>query len=136
MDSALLDTDMLNEVLKRKNINVVRHSADYLVQHGQFAISSITWYEVLRGLLEKNATTQLAQFRTFCGNSLLLPVADDVLERAAQLWVAGRRQGLAPKDADLVIGATALVHGRMLVTGNTQHFAWIQQLNLANWRDP
>jgi len=62
MDAALLDTDTLNEVLKGRNPTVVRHAADYLQQHGQFAISSITWYEVLRGLLEKNAAVQLAQF--------------------------------------------------------------------------
>ena len=136
MDAALLDTDTLNEVLKRKNANVVRHAADYLAQHGQLAFSSITWYEVLRGLLEKNATTQLSQFHAFCSNSLLLPVANDVLARSAQLWANGRKQGLAPKDADLIIGATAIADGRTLVTGNTSHFAWIPGLTLANWRDP
>lgn len=50
MDAALLDTDILNEVLKQKNANAIRHAADYLVQYGQFAISSISRYEVLRGL--------------------------------------------------------------------------------------
>ena len=57
MDAALLDTDTLNEVLKQKNANAIRHAAEYLAQHGQFAISSITRYELLRGLKEKNATT-------------------------------------------------------------------------------
>ncbi len=38
MDAALLDTDILNEVLKQKNANAIRHAADYLAQHGQFAI--------------------------------------------------------------------------------------------------
>jgi tRNA(fMet)-specific endonuclease VapC len=133
---AFLDTDMLNEVLKRKDRNVVRHAANYLAQYGQFAFSSLTWYEVLRGLLEKRATTQLSQFQTFCSGSLVLPVADDVLELTAQLWAEGRKRGLAPKDADLIIGATALVEGRTLATGNTSHFAWIPGLVLANWRDP
>jgi hypothetical protein len=34
MDAALLDTDTLNEILKQKNANVVRHAAAYLAQHG------------------------------------------------------------------------------------------------------
>lgn len=136
MDESLLDTDILNEVLKRKNANVVRHAADYLAQHGQFAISSISRYEVLRGLREKKAATQLARLHTFCQNSLILPVADNILDRAADLWVQGRASGFAPKDADLVIAATALQHGRTLVTGNTTHFQWITGLTLANWRDP
>lgn len=136
MASTLLDTDILNEVLKQKNSNVVGHAATYLAQHGQFVISSITWYEVLRGLKEKNATTQLARFQVFCQHALLLPVTDDVLEQASDLWVLGRQQGLTPKDADLFIAATALTYGRELVTGNTAHFAWIPGLTLADWRQP
>ena len=136
MDEALLDTDILNEVLKQKNAQVVRRAADYLAQHQQLAVSSITWYEVLRGLVEKNASMQLAQFTAFSRNTLLLPVTDDILERAAHLWVDGRKQGLAPKDADLIIAATALTYGRTLVTGNTAHFSWIKGLTLSNWRNP
>jgi tRNA(fMet)-specific endonuclease VapC len=136
MDAALLDTDILNEVLKQKNATVVRHAAKDLSEHGQFAISSIGRYEVLRGLKEKNAAVQLARFHTFCANTLVLPVTDDVLEAAADLWVTGRRKGLAPKDADLVIAATALTAGHTLVTGNTPHFAWVPGLAVVNWRDP
>lgn len=136
MDAALLDTDTLNEVLKRKNANVLRHAADYLAQYGQFAISSITRYELLRGLKEKNAASQLARFQAFCQNTMIFPVVDDILEKAVDLWVAGRKQGLAPKDADVIIAATALHHSRTLVTGNTAHFAWVPGLTLHNWRDP
>src|SRR4051794_14911330 len=118
MDAALLDTDTLNEVLKRKNSSVVRHAAEYLGQYGQFAISSITRYELLRGLKEKSAESQLGRFQAFCRNTVILPVIDDMLEKAADLWVTGRKQGLAPKDADVIIAATALHHGRTLVTGN------------------
>ncbi len=52
MDEALLDTDMVNEVLKRKNAEVVRRAAAYLAQHSRFAVSAMTRYEVLRGLKE------------------------------------------------------------------------------------
>ena len=131
MDAALLDTDTLNEVLKRKTVNVVQRAADYLAQHGQFAISSITRYELLRGLKEKNAASQLARFQAFCQNTTILPVIDDILEEAVDLWVAGRKLGLAPKDADVIIAATALHHGRTLVTGNTAHFAWVPGLTLS-----
>jgi tRNA(fMet)-specific endonuclease VapC len=134
MPPSLLDTDILNEVLKQKNANVVGLAAVYLSQHGQFAVSSISWYEVLRGLKEKKATAQLAKFHTFCQNTLLLPVTDDVLERASDLWVIGRQKGHTPKDADLVIAATSLAHGRELVTGNTPHFSWIPGITLADWR--
>lgn len=97
MDETLLDTDILNEVLKQKNAHVVRHAAAYLAQHGQFAISSITRYEVLRGLKEKQAVAQLANFQVFCQHTLILPVTDSILDQAADLWANGRARGLAPK---------------------------------------
>jgi predicted nucleic acid-binding protein len=42
---------------------------------------------------------------------------------------------LVVDDGDLVIAATALLHGLPLVTANTPHFHWITDLNLVNWRD-
>lgn len=136
MDSALLDTDILNEVLKQKNVQVVQHASVYFQQHSQFAISSFSRYEVLRGLREKNATTQLARFATFCQHSLILPITDAILDRTADLWVTARKSGQPGRDADLIIAATALEHARVLVTGNTFHFAWITGLNRADWRKP
>jgi predicted nucleic acid-binding protein len=56
--------------------------------------------------------------------------------RAADLWADGRNSGHPRDDADLIIAATALEAGRVLVTGNTQHFAWIPGLRLADWRCP
>jgi len=47
-----------------------------------------------------------------------------------------RRGGHPGRDADLIIAATALEHGRVLVTGNTLHFSWVRGLKLSNWRLP
>ena len=134
MDAALLDTDTLNEVLKQRNPLVVQKSADYLQQHSQFAISAITRYELLRGLKEKQAAKQLAQFDVFCRQSLIFPITDAILDQTADLWVAARRGGFPGNDADLLIAATALELQRVLVTGNQRHFAWIPGLQLENWR--
>jgi tRNA(fMet)-specific endonuclease VapC len=136
MDSAILDTDMLNEVLKQKNAQVVLRASAYLQEHGQFALSSMSRYELVRGLKEKNATRQLAFFATFCQQSRILPVTDAILDRTADLWVTARRGGHPGRDADLIIAATALEHGRVLVTGNTVHFVWVPGLRLADWRKP
>lgn len=136
MDAALLDTDTLNEVIKQRNPLVVQKSSDYLQQHSQFAISAITRYELLRGLKEKQATKQLVQFEVFCQQSLIVPITEAILDRTAELWVAARRGGFPGKDADLLIAATALETQRVLVTGNTAHFAWVPSLKIENWRTP
>jgi tRNA(fMet)-specific endonuclease VapC len=123
-------------VHKQKNSNVVHHATAYLSQFGTFSISAISWYEVVRGLRERNATAQLFRFATFCQHVVVLQVDDMVLDRAANLWVESRRLGRIANDADLIIAATAMHHGCILVTGNTAHFQWISGLTLANWRDP
>ena len=44
-----------------------------------------------------------------------------------------RKQGTLIEDFDLVIGATALVHGLTLVTSNERHFSRIPTLPLDDW---
>jgi tRNA(fMet)-specific endonuclease VapC len=134
MKPSLLDTDILSEVLKKKNPHVLQSAANYLAQHQRFAISAITRYEVLRGLKDKKATRRVQNFENFCLNSLVLPITDEILQRSAELWVEARRGGHPRYDADLIIAATALEHGRCLVTGNTAHFSWIYGLDIEDWR--
>jgi predicted nucleic acid-binding protein len=134
MDEALFDTDILSEVLKQRHPLVRKKAAQYLKEHGRFAFSVFTRFEIVRGYKEKNAVRQLQRFEHFCQRSIILPADDRVFEQAGELWVAARHAGHAHGDADLIIAATALQSGRVLVTGNTPHFAWIPQLRLDNWR--
>lgn len=136
MSPSLLDTDILSEVQKQKNPQVVLKAAAYLQANQQFSFSAFTRYEVIRGLKWKGATRQLQQFATFCQNSAILPVTEAIFDRAADLWAVTHQAGRPQKDADLIIAATALEHGLVLVTGNTPHFSWSQGLTIEDWRQP
>lgn len=136
MDESLLDTDILSEILKQRHRPVVQRAAEYLRQHGAFAFSALTRFEITRGHLESGATRKSARFASFCQHSLVLPVTDVILDRAARQWVIARRQGHAHSDADLNIAATALEHERVLVTANSAHFDWMPGLTIDNWREP
>ena len=136
MDPALLDTDILSEVIKLRNVTVQQKALAYSRIHGPLAFSSITRYEVIRGFRDQGATVQLSRFGIFCQHALVFAVTDAVFDRAADLWVVGKRGGHPHDDADLIIAATALEQGRVLVTGNTPHFAWIPGLRLDDWRQP
>jgi predicted nucleic acid-binding protein len=136
MDEALLDTDILSEVLKAKDARVLANAQQYLAQHARLSFSAITLYEVLRGLVATGATKQLASFLQTAGNSEVMPISVPILRRAADLWAAANAGGHPRDDADLIIGATALEVGRVLVTGNTSHFDWIQDLRVDDWRLP
>jgi tRNA(fMet)-specific endonuclease VapC len=136
MDASLLVTDILTEIFKGRNQHVATNAPNYLQAHGQFAISAMTQLEVVRGLRHKQANKMLASFSSMCARMEIFPISDDVLERAADLWATARNAGHPQRDADLIIAATALVHGRTLVTGNTAHFQWINGLPIADWRIP
>lgn len=128
MDEVILDTDILSEILKSRNAQVNYHAAQYIARHGRFAFSSVTYYEVVRGLLASGAVRQLENFRQLAGSCEIVPISTSILERAARLWADAQVGGLPRDDADLIIAATALENQRVLVTGNTDHFSWIAPL--------
>jgi tRNA(fMet)-specific endonuclease VapC len=135
MQLSLIDTDILSEVLKQKDATVLRHATEYLGHHQQFAISAMTRYEVVRGLKDRNAVRQIENFDRFCRHSIVYAITDEILDRTADLWVAGPQAGNPHRDADLIIAATALEHRRALVTGNKSDFLWIPDLTVEDWRD-
>jgi len=106
MTPALLDTDMLSELIKLKNSTVRQHALDYTQQFGSLAFSAITRYEVVRGYKQKKAMKQLARFAVFCQKSLILPVTDAIWDRASDLWAYARMHGHPHNDADMVIAAS------------------------------
>lgn len=136
MDQALLDTDILSEILKAKDQRVLARAKDYLAVYQRFAFSAITFYEVLRGLLAKRASRQLSKFLRTANTSDILPISLPVIRRAAELWAEAQTHGHSRDDADLIIAATALEANRELVTGNSAHFTWIRGLQIVDWRAP
>ena len=108
MDEALLDTDILSEVLKAKDVHVLNRASRYLSEHQRFAFSAITLYEVVRGFRATQAHRQLENFVSLAQGSDVLPVSVVVLDRAASLWADAYTSGQPRDDADLIIAATAL----------------------------
>ena len=131
--AVLLDTDIPSELLKQHPLVVQRVRA-YLAEHERLAFSIITRYELLRGLKAKQARAQEAAFDLLCQASLILPLTDQVVERAAALYGDLHRQGALLPDADLLIAATALEAQRTLVTNNLAHFQRIPNLVIETWK--
>lgn len=130
---ALVDTDVLSESLKAKRPALTRGVEQYVREHGRLTFSAITLYEVERGLMAKQATRLLAQFRAIAEASNVEEVSVAILRRAAVLWADAQARGAPRNDADLIIAATALERGLALVTGNVRHFEWIEGLQLEPW---
>jgi tRNA(fMet)-specific endonuclease VapC len=131
--AVLLDTDILSELLKQHPF-VLQRVRTYLAEHERLAFSIITRYELLRGLKAKQARTQEAAFTLLCQASLILPLTDQVVDRAATLYGELHRQCALLPDADLLIAATALEAQRILVTNNLSHFQRVPNLAIETWK--
>lgn len=134
MPCALLDMDSLSEFFKGRDLALRQKVRDYLQEYRRLTFSLITRYEVLRGLKAKQAAQQLARFETLCRASTVLPLTDSIIVRAADLYAHLKMQGPLISDVDLLIAATALHHGLILITHNTAHYSPIPGLTLEDWK--
>ncbi len=134
MRPALLDTDTLSEVMKRRDLHVLDNARQYLATFGRFTFSIMTRYEILRGLKARRADRQIARFEQRCQQSHVLPLTDDIIVRAADIYALLYQRGRLISDADILIAATALGHDRIMVTENVDHFRRISDLTVESWR--
>jgi tRNA(fMet)-specific endonuclease VapC len=128
----LIDTDTLSAIMKQNAI-VIPHAIAYLNQHQRFTFSLITRYEVLRGLKAKGATKQLRAFEAFCANNIIIPLTDEMIVKAADIYAILKNRGTPIGDADILIAATALILKIPVVTNNESHFCYIPELIVQNW---
>ena len=136
MPPAMLDTDILSEVMRGRSPIVQERALVCLAEYGHLSFSLITRYEILRGLKAKHATRQILAFDELCHTSNVLPLTDPIVVRAAEIYANLRQQGQLIPDADILIAATALTYGLVLVTSNVTHFARVGGLYAENWKEP
>lgn len=93
----------------------------------------ITRYEILRGLKAKGATKQAMVFDRFYARNAILPLIDEAVVKAAEIYADLSGRGVLIGDADILIAASALVYGLGVVTNNENHFKRIRGLHVENW---
>lgn len=136
---SILDTDILSEYLKGYDATVVRRGNRYARDHGVFAFTSVTVFEIVCGLEVKDARNQLRKVLAWLNqNEEITPLAADY-RRAATIKATAAKQGSIVELPDCLIAAVAARLDRPLVTGNTDDFEAIRRtginLSLDNWRD-
>jgi len=132
MKEPLLDTDTLSYFLKGFP-NVVRQTNESFNQFGYLNISVVTYYELLNGLLYKDAQKQMANFLELVNSCQILPITTEIAHLAAQIQVELKLNGRIIGHTDVLIGATAIHHNFKIVTNNQAHFTQISNLELDNW---
>lgn len=125
----VVDTDILS-ALMRNNPAVVANAEAYLGQYAHLSLSIITRYEILRGLKANNAKKRATAFEEFCANNKILPITEDVISQAAEIYADLYKRGALIGDADILIAASAMVNGLGVVTNNERHFRRITNLHI------
>ncbi|MEX0982389.1 MAG: type II toxin-antitoxin system VapC family toxin [Bacteroidales bacterium] len=133
MNRVLIDTDILSYYF-RGDKKVVENFEIYLQHFDLIEISIITYYEILGGLLAKNALKQLRVFDDFVIDNLVIPMTDNSAKISAELYSTLRLSGKIVDDIDLLIAGIAIDNDLTLITNNENHFNRIPGLMIDNWK--
>jgi tRNA(fMet)-specific endonuclease VapC len=140
MSQVLLDTDILSEVLKRRDAVVVAAAERYLSQEHRFTLSALTVFEVMHGLLRKGERQRAVDFSASLFGNIVLPFDVASAEKAAEVLTALERSGRRIDLPDVMIAGIALSNDLPIVTGNVAHFESVRAagmpLEILNWRNP
>lgn len=129
---SILDTDILSEFL-RGNPKVIEKVDEHLKEYGFISLSIITYYEILNGLLYKDAKKQLIRFEDFVALNKVIPLTLRMAKTAAIIQADLRKKGTEIGHTDTLIAGIAITSELQLITNNTNHFKRIKGLEIANW---
>lgn len=132
MKARMVDTDTLSFILRGQE-PVLTKSRAYVRDYGKLAISVLTCYEILRGLIYAGATTKLTAFETFLRANHVFTLDLAVCRKAAEIHATLRQKGMLLEDADLLIASTAIVNECVLVTHNVAHYERVPGIELEDW---
>jgi len=127
----LLDTDICIYFLNG-NASVVGKMSG--IDDAELAISLITIAELQFGAYNSQRVLQNLERVSFLVSTVtVLPLTTDVTEVYAKNKAKLRKAGNPVDDFDILIGATAIVNGLVLVTNNEQHYSRVDGIVIENW---
>lgn len=96
-------------------------------------ISEITLAELKYGVANSdNRESNTLALTNFLSGVQILPIFD-ALDTFATEKSRLKKEGRPVDDFDLLIGASAIANGLILVTNNTKHFERLKGIKLENW---
>jgi tRNA(fMet)-specific endonuclease VapC len=128
----LLDTNIVSFAIKN-NLVIKERLEELRSQEELISLSCITYFEVKRGLFAVKAIKQLERFDDFCKDFQIIFLDDlAILEKASEIHANLRLRGLPIQTEDILIAATAIVKGFILVSHDSDLLR-VEELTLENW---
>jgi tRNA(fMet)-specific endonuclease VapC len=128
----IIDTNIIIAYLKG-NDNIFDKINEIILRGEEVFINGISYYEIKRGLLYKNAKKQLRKFEIMCEICNFISLDDiNIFDKASNIYSELKRKGKLIKDADILISSISLIKNCILVTNDTD-FNRIDGLKIENW---
>lgn len=120
----VMDTNIWIRLLRKEN-NVRSAVTAALSRGDQILLTSIVYFELLRGLQKRNDTQSIDIIKKMLNaqGCAYQECSRPIWDAAINLWVEACQQNKAREDADIVIAAFAKHMGATVVTDNTKHFS-------------
>jgi len=128
----IIDTNIITAIMKN-NEKVKMRAQEAILTGDDVFINGISYYEIKRGLLAKDARKQLLFFDKLCKEyGLILLDNQSIFDRAAEIYAELQRKGELIEDADILIASIADTRNFTLVSDDSD-FDKIQGLRVENW---
>ena len=108
MTQCLLDTDILSEIIKGRDLAVASRVTTYLETHERLATSAVSVAEIIYGLRRVGREDRLQQFEAAASLAEVLPFDDDATRLAGRINGDLVRKGRVIGMPDVMIAAIAL----------------------------
>jgi len=123
----LIDTDVLIWYLKGNEnaYQVIENSSN-------FFISVVTYMEIVQGMRNKKELNNLRK-ALHIWNAKILYISEEISVKA-MFYVEQHFLSHSIQLADALIGATAIVYGNSVLTGNDKHYKILKDLKIKKFR--
>ena len=129
--SYLIDTDIIIYSLKNQQ-SVIENFEKHL--ESPKSLSVVTYGELIYGARKsKNVEKNLATVRRVGELFPIIDVSRAIVETFGAIKASLGKGGRVLDDMDLLIAATAMTHGLVLVTNNEKHLTRVKGLDVENW---
>lgn len=119
----LVDTNVLSELMRQQpDVGVLGWLQGRQQLSPRLTVSVITIDEIAFGMTRRPNARLPEWFDSFLQRHIILPVTTNIARRAGELRAQLQTKGHVRTQADMLIAATAQLHGLAVVTRNLRDF--------------
>jgi len=122
----LIDTDIIIWYMRGN-----QKAYEILNKNKGFIISVVTYMELVQGMRNKQELTLLRKALKIWETKIIY-ITEEISSKA-MFYVEQHYLSHSVQLADALIGATAVAHGELLVTGNVKHYKIVKEINLTGF---